>query len=174
MAEVVSASVLKLSAKRMVCPRAVLLNNTCVSAVTALLNVAPALCIKVKMRSDVVWPTAPVTLTTPALPALKVSDWVLTTVPFTAPPIFKAPPAVLSATSSTKVKAVPLSPKVNAVPVVLNVPPKLMLLGAVAVMPAVKLRLSLAKRPNFKAPVFAKFVTLTPVMLVLAPNNSNS
>ena len=53
-------------------------------------------------------------------------------------------------------------------------PAALMLLGAVAVKPLVKLKLLPTKLPNFKAPVFAKFVTLAPVMLVLAPNNSNT
>ena len=95
---VVSTGVLKLSAKRMVWPATVSLNTTLVPVVTALLNVAPLLLVNVKVLSDVVCPTAPVTLTAPVVPAFKLSDSVLAVVPLTAPPKVKLPPAVVRAT----------------------------------------------------------------------------
>ena len=57
---------------------------------------------------------------------------------------------------------------------VLMWPAALMLLGAVAVKPPTKLKVSSTKLPSFNAPVFSKFVTPTPVMLVLPPNNCST
>ena len=141
------------------------------STLTALLKVAPWLLVRVKVLSDVVWPTAPVTLTVPVLLASKVSDCVLAVVPLTAPPTFNAPPAVLSHTSSAKVNAVLLSPKVMApAPLVLMWPAALMALDAVAVRPPAKLKVSAAASPKVKLPVFKNVVL--PLTLVFVPNSS--
>ena len=163
--------VVKLSANVMVCPSVVSANTTLVPVVTALLNVAPLLFVSVSVLSDVLWPTAPVTLTAPVLLASKVNDWVLAVVPFTAPSTCNAPPAVVSHTSSAKVNAVVLSPKVSTpTPLVLMWPAALMALGAVAVKPPAKLSASAAALPKVKLPVFKNVVL--PVMLVLVPNSS--
>ena len=65
MAVVVNTGVLRSSAKRIVWPATVLLNTTAVSTVTALLNVAPLLCTKVKVLKGCALPMAPTTDTKP-------------------------------------------------------------------------------------------------------------
>lgn len=172
---VVSVAVVKSPAKLMSRVAVVLFSTTLVSAFTSLLKLAPLLLVTVKVLSGVFKPTVPPTVMAPVLPAFKVSDCVFASVPSTAPPIVKAAPPVVSDTSFVNVTTVLLSPKVIvAAPLVLIWPAVLMLLGAVAVKPPVKLKLSPTKLPNFKAPVFAKFVTFAPVMLVFAPTNSNT
>ena len=126
--------------------------------------------MSVKVLSDVAWPIAPVTPTVPAAPPFKVSDWVLAMVPFTAPLMAMAPPAVLSVRSLFNTSAVLLSPKVMAVLVVLTVPPKLSALGAVATKPPSNANTSADELPNVKVPVFRKFVAL--VTCVLAPTKA--
>jgi hypothetical protein len=76
----------------------------------------------------------------------------------------------LKITLSTKVIGLLLSPKLIGVLVVFTVPPILMLLGAVATKPPVKVKVSPAALPSFKAPVFKNSVA--PVTLVVVPNNS--
>ena len=167
---VVSAVVLRLCAKRMVCPAVVSLNTTAVSAVTGALKVAPSLWLRVSVLSEVVWPKAPVTLTAPVEPAFKVNDWVLARVPLSAPLMFKAPPAVLSVTSSCNTSAVLLSPKVMTAWVVATVPPMLRLLGAVTTKPPSKAKLSVAASPKVKVPVFKNVVAA--VTCVFEPTNA--
>ena len=87
---------LRLSAKVMLCPAAVLLNTTLVAAVTPDVNVAPLLFVSVRVLREVVCPTVLVTLTVPALVAFKVSDWVSVVLPLIAPLMFRLPPAVVS------------------------------------------------------------------------------
>ena len=119
-----------------------------------------------------------VTLTVPALVAFKVSDWVLAVLPLTAPLMFKVPPAVLITTSSVKVMAVAepttLSPKLMAFkPLVLIWPAALMVLGAVAVKPPAKVKLSVAWLPKVRVPVLLNTVgAWVPVMLVLLPGKA--
>ncbi len=98
----------------------------------------------------------------------------LAKVPFTSPLMLKAPPAVWRVRWSTKVSAVFASPNVMAAFDVLTVPPKLMLLGAVANKPPVKVKLSVAALPSFKSPVFKNVVLVGPVTCVLLPNSSNT
>ena len=173
MAVVVSTGVLKLSAKRMVWPATVSLNTTLVPVVTALLNVAPLLLVKVKVLSEVVCPTAPVTLTVPVVPAFKLSDSVLAVLPLTEPPKVKLPPAVWRATSAVSVSAVSLSPKLMAALVVPKVPAVLMAAGAVAVRPPAKVNVSPTALPNTKLPVFKNVVAvLAALTFVAAPSNS--
>ncbi len=73
---------------------------------TADAKVAPLLCVRVSVLRDMVWPNVLVTLTVPALVAFNVNDCVLAVVPLTAPLMFKAPPAVVSTTSSVNVTPV--------------------------------------------------------------------
>ncbi len=119
-----------------------------------------------------------VTLTAPALVALKVSDCVLAMVPLTAPLMFRLPPAVLSTTSSVRVTPVAepttLSPKLMALrPAVLICPAALMLLGAVAVKPPAKLNMSGALLPMVRVPVLLNTVgDKVSLKLVLEPNKA--
>ncbi len=106
MAVVVSEGVVRLSWKVMLCPAVVLFNTTLVSALTVDAKVAPLLFVSVSVLRDVVWPTVLVTLTVPALVAFKVNDCELAVVPLTAPLMFRAPPAVVRATSSVNVTPV--------------------------------------------------------------------
>ena len=116
-----------------------------------------------------------VTLTVPALVASRVRDCVLAVVPLTAPLIFKLPPAVVSVTSSVNVTPVGestvASPKLMAFkPLVLICPAALMLLGAVAVKPPAKVKLSDALLPKVSVPVLLNTVAAcVPLMLVLLP-----
>ncbi len=145
---------------------------------TADAKVAPLLCVSVRFLRDVVWPTELVTLTVPALVAFKVNDCVLAVVPLTAPLMFKAPPAVLSTTSSGSVTPVAepttLSPKLMAFkPLVLICPAALMLLGAVAVKPPANVKLSVAWLPNVRVPVLLNTVAnWMSLMLVLEPKSA--
>ena len=163
----VIAAVLRLLAKRMVLPALVLLSTTAVAAVTGALKVAPSLWVSVRVWSDALWPIEPVTLTAPAAPAFKVSDWLLALVPLTAPLRVKAPPAVLSVKWLFNTNGVLLSPKVMAVLTVLTVPPKLRLLGAVTTKPLSKVKTSEAESPSVKMPVFKK--DAAPLTCVLSP-----
>ncbi len=119
-----------------------------------------------------------VTLTVPALVAFKVSDWALAALPLTAPLMFKVPPAVLSVTSSVNVTPVAepttASPKLIAFkPLVLICPAELMLLGAVAVRPPAKVKLSVDWLPKVRVPVLLNTVAaMVPVMLVLLPRSA--
>jgi hypothetical protein len=168
---VVNVGVVKLFANVTVCASVVSLNTTLVPALTALLNVAPWLFVSVRVLSDLVWPTVPVTLTAPVLLAFKANDWVLAVLPFTAPSTCNAPPAEVNHTSSARVNAVLLSPTVSTpAPLVLMWPAALMALGAVAVKPPAKLSASVEALPKVKLPVFKNVVL--PVMLVLLPNSS--
>ncbi len=155
-----------------------MLNTTLVPVVTPDVNVAPLLCVSVSVLRDVVWPNVLVTLTVPALVAFKVNDCVLAVVPLTAPLMFKAPPAVVSTTSSVNVTPVAeptvASPKlITPTPLVLICPAALMLLGAVAVKPPAKVKVSVALLPKVKMPVLLKTVAAcVPLMLVFDPNNA--
>ncbi len=141
-------------------------------------KVAPLLCVSVSVLSEVVCPTVLVTLTVPALVAFKVSDCVLAMVPLTAPLMFKLPPAVVSVTSSVNVTPVAeptvASPKlITPTPLVLICPAALMLLGAVAVKPAAKVKLSVALLPKVKMPVLLNTVAANAlVTLVLLPSRA--
>ena len=152
-----------------------LLNTTLVSALTLDAKVAPLTCVSVSVLRDVFWPNVLVTLTLPALVAFKVSDWVLAEVPLTAPLMFKLPPAVVSTTSSVRVIVVAepttLSPKLMAFkPLVLIWPAALMALGAVAVRPPAKVKLSVALLPKVRVPVLLNTVGIwLLVTLVLLP-----
>ena len=86
-------------------------NTTAVSALTVPVKVAPLLLTKVSVLSDAPCPTLPTTLTTPVLPALSVSDWVLAALPVTVPPNVKSAPAVLRVRSPVSVSGVLMSPK---------------------------------------------------------------
>ena len=91
--------------------------------------------------------------------------------PWTAPPSVSAPPAVVSQVSSVKVKPVFASPKdMTPAPLELMRPATLIALGALAVKPPAKLKVSVAASPSVKLPVFKKVVAL--VMAVFAPNNA--
>ncbi len=175
MAVVASVGVVRLSWNVMFCPAEVLLNTTLVSALTADAKVAPLLFVSVSVLRDVVWPKVLVTLTVPALVAFNVNDCVLAVVPLTAPLIFKAPPEVLSTTSSVRVKSVAepavASPKlITPAPLVLICPAALMLLGAIAVKPPAKVKLSVALLPKVKMPVLLNTVAAcVSLMLVLLP-----
>ena len=170
-----SVGVVRLSWKVMLSPAVVLPNTTLVSAFTVDAKVAPLLFVSVSVLRDVVWPNVLVTLTVPALVAFKVIDCVLAVVPLTAPLMFKLPPAVVSTTSSVRVMGVAepitLSPKLMALrPLVLICPAALMLLGAVAVKPPAKLKLSVALLPRVRVPVLLNTVAAcVPLMLVLPP-----
>jgi len=102
LAVVVNTGVLKLSAKRMVWPATVSVNTTLVPVVTALLKVAPLLFVKVSVLNGAVLPIAPLTNTTPFVPALSVTDWPLLVLPFKVfanvmfAPAAKAPLLVVS------------------------------------------------------------------------------
>ena len=141
-------------------------------------KVAPLLCVSVRVLRDVVWPNVLVTLTVPALVAFKVSDCVLAVLPLTAPLMFKLPPAVLRTTSSVNVTPVAeptvASPKlITPAPLVLICPAALMLLGAVAVKPPAKLKVSVALLPKVKLPVLLNTVAAcVPLMLVLLPRSA--
>ncbi len=145
---------------------------------TADAKVAPLLCVRVSVLSEVVCPKVLVTLTVPALVAFKVNDCVLAVVPLTVPLMFKVPPAVLRTTSSVSVTPVAepttLSPKLMAFkPLVLICPAALMLLGAVAVKPPAKLKVSVAPLPKVRVPVLLNTVaTCMSLMLVLEPNSA--
>ena len=134
--------------------------------------------VRVRVLRDVVWPKVLVTLTVPALVAFKVSDWVLAVLPLTAPLMFNAPPAVVSTTSSVNVTPVAeptvASPKlITPTPLVLICPAALMLLGAVAVKPPAKVKVSVALLPKVKMPVLLNTVgARVPLMLVFEPNNA--
>ena len=178
MAVVVSVGVVRLSWNVMFCPAAVLLNTTLVSALTADAKVAPLLFVSVSVLRDVVWPTELFTLTVPALVAFNVNDCVLEVVPLTAPLMFKLPPAVLRTTSSVRVTLVAepttLSPKLMALkPLVLICPAALIPLGAVAVKPPAKVKVSVAWLPNVRVPVLLNTVAAcVPLMLVLLPRSA--
>ena len=141
-------------------------------------KVAPLLFVSVRVLSEVVWPSVLVTLTAPALVAFKVSDWVSVVLPLIAPLMFKAPPAVVSTTSSVNVTPVGeptvASPKlITPTPLVLICPAALMLLGDVAVKPPAKVNTSLALLPKVRVPVLLNTVGATvPLMLVFEPNNA--
>jgi len=142
---------------------------------TADAKVAPLLCVSVSVLREVVWPTVLVTLTVPALVAFKVNDCVLAVVPLTAPLMFKAPPAVVRTTSSVSVTPVAeptvASPRLMMpTPLVLICPAALMLLGAVAVKPPAKVKLSVALLPKVRVPVLLNTVAACVLlMLVLLP-----
>ncbi len=110
--------------------------------------------------------------------AFKVSDWVLAALPLTAPLMFKVPPAVLSVTSSVNVTPVGeptvASPRLMMpTPLVLICPAELMLLGAVAVRPPAKVKLSVDWLPKVRVPVLLNTVAaMVPVMLVLLPRSA--
>ncbi len=145
---------------------------------TAAAKVAPLLFVSVRVLSEVVWPNVLVTLTAPALVAFKVSDWVLTVLPLTAPLMFNAPPAVVRVTSSVKVTPVAepktASPKLmTPTPLVLICPAALMALGDVAVRPPAKVNMSVALLPKVRVPVLLNTVAAcVPLMLVFEPNNA--
>ena len=155
-----------------------LLNTTLVSVLTAASNVAPLLFVRVRVLRDVVWPNVLVTLTVPALVAFNVNDCVLAVVPLTAPLMFKVPPAVVRVTSSVTVTPVAeptvVSPRLMMpTPVVLICPATLMALGAVAVKPPAKVKLSVALLPKVKLPVLLNTVAAcVPLMLVLPPSKA--
>ena len=96
----------------------------------------------------------------------------------TAPLMFKVPPAVLRTTSSVRVTLVAepttLSPKLMALkPLVLICPAALIPLGAVAVKPPAKVKVSVAWLPNVRVPVLLNTVgARVPLMLVFEPNNA--
>ncbi len=110
--------------------------------------------------------------------AFKVSDWVLTVLPLTAPLMFNVPPAVLSVTSSVNVTPVAepttASPKLIAFkPLVLICPAALMLIGDVAVKPPANVKLSVAWLPKVRVPVLLNTVAAwMSLMLVLEPNSA--
>ncbi len=142
---------------------------------TADAKVAPLLFVSVSVLREVVWPNVLVTLTVPALVAFNVNDCVLAVVPLTAPLMFKFPPAVLRTTSSVRVTPVGeptvASPKLMALkPLVLICPAALIALGAVAVKPPAKVKMSDALLPKVSVPVLLKTVAAcVPLMLVLLP-----
>ncbi len=142
---------------------------------TADAKVAPLLCVSVRVLREVVCPNVLVTLTLPALVAFKVNDCVLAVVPLTAPLMFKAPPAVVRTTSSVNVTPVGeptvASPRLMMpTPLVLICPAALMALGAVAVKPPAKVKLSDALLPKVSVPVLLNTVAAcVPLMLVLPP-----
>ena len=110
--------------------------------------------------------------------AFKVSDWVLAALPLTAPLMFKLPPAVVRTTSSVRVtpvaEPITLSPKlITPAPLVLICPAALMVLGAVAVKPPAKLKVSVALLPNVRVPVLLNTVgARVPLMLEVEPNSA--
>ncbi|BEI37605.1 hypothetical protein PHIN7_13290 [Polynucleobacter sp. HIN7] len=81
--------------------------------------------------------------------------------PVTAPPKVKLAfaAAVVIDVLAARVTPVLLSPTLQALPLV-KLPAKVMLLGAVAVIPPLKVKLSLAASPKTKVPVFAKVTLL--------------
>ncbi len=144
---------------------------------TADAKVAPLLFVSVRVLRDVVCPNVLVTLTVPALVASRIRDCVLAVVPLTAPLIFKLPPAVVSVTSSVNVTPVAeptvASPKlITAAPLVLICPAALMLLGAVAVMPPAKLKVSVALLPKVKMPVLLNTVGAKALVTFVVPPSS--
>ena len=110
--------------------------------------------------------------------AFKVSDWVSAALPLTTPLMFKAPPAVVSVTSSVKVTPVAeptvASPKLIAFePLVLICPAALMFEGAVAVRPRAKVNMSVALLPKVRVPVLLNTVgACVPLIFVFEPNKA--
>ncbi len=141
-------------------------------------NVAPLLFVRVRVLRDVVCPNVLVTLTVPALVAFNVNDCMLAVVPLTVPLMFKVPPAVVRTTSSVRVTPVGeptvASPRLMMpTPLVLICPAELMLLGAVAVRPPAKVKLSVDWLPKVRVPVLLNTVAaMVPVMLVLLPRSA--
>ncbi len=107
--------------------------------------------------------------TTPPKVVLPVLLSCSATAPLTVPPKVMSAVPEFKVTASTKVMGVLLSPKLMTVLAVFKVPPMLMLLGAVATKPPVKVKLSPAALPSFKVPVFKNSVA--PVTLVVAPKS---
>ncbi len=118
-----------------------------------------------KLASEAVCPMAPFKVTTPVLLSCKLK------VPSTVPLSSKLPRPVLKVVSA--VKATGAVPRVMLAFVVLICPAALMFVGAVAVKPPAKVRLSVAWLPKVRVPVLLNTVAAcVPLMLVLLPRSA--